>query len=173
MVCDHKALAGSSSRGSLVPPPVWAAIIAAVMWILQRHIPLRTVIEQPWNQAGAWLMALSAVAPGAAIIQFIRARTTVDPHRPQRARKLVTGGLYAWTRNPMYLGLSLLLIGWAVELGSASAFVGPVLFVPLIERVQIRPEERALRARFGAEYDRYCRRVNRWVGRRSPRQRSP
>ena len=61
----------------------------------------------------------------------------------------------------MYLGLSILLLGWAIKLGTLS----PLLFVPLIQRIQIRPEEHALRIQFGKDYDQYCHRVNRWLGR--------
>jgi protein-S-isoprenylcysteine O-methyltransferase Ste14 len=111
-------------------------------------------------------MAIAPVAPTAAMIQFRRAHTTIDPHKPETANALVTSGVYAWTRNPMYLGLSTLLLGWAITLGTLSPLAGPVLFVLLIQRVQILPEEHALRMRFGQDYDQYCRRVNRWLGRK-------
>lgn len=107
----------------------------------------------------------AAVTPSAAFYQFHRAHTTFNPFRPEAATVLVTAGVFAWTRNPMYLGLFLLLLGWAVELGTLSAFAGPLLFVPLIQYVQIRAEERALHLQFGSDYDRYCQRVNRWWGR--------
>jgi len=68
----------------------------------------------------------------------------------------------------MYLGLSILLLGWAIKLGTLSPFAGPLLFIPLIQRVQIRPEEHAMRARFGKDFDQYSHRVNRWFG-RTPR----
>lgn len=112
-------------------------------------------------------MVLAFIAPFAAIHRFGHAGTTVSPHQPQDASVLVTDGIYAWTRNPMYLGLSVALAGWAVSLGALSAFAGPLLFVPLIVRVQIVPEEHALRQRFGREYADYCARVNRWLGRRA------
>ncbi len=110
-------------------------------------------------------MTLAVITPVAALNQFRRAHTTVDPHKPGKASALVTSGVYSWTRNPMYLGLSILLAGWAIKLGALSSFAGALLFVPLIQRVQIRPEEHALRGLFGNDYDRYCRRVNRWLGR--------
>ena len=94
-------------------------------------------------------MAVAAVPPIAAFLQFKRANTTTNPRNPETTTKLITTGVYTWTRNPMYLGLSTLLLGWAITLGALSPFVGPLLFVPLIGRVQIRPEEYALRKRFG------------------------
>jgi protein-S-isoprenylcysteine O-methyltransferase Ste14 len=113
-------------------------------------------------------MAIAPAAPVAAFIQFARAHTTPNPHKPDTTTTLVTRGVYEWTRNPMYLGLSMLLLGWAVRLGTLTPFAGPLLFVPLMVHVQIRPEESALRAKFGEDYSRYCRRVNRWLGRRGP-----
>jgi len=110
-------------------------------------------------------MMLAPLAPIAAIIQFRRAHTTVNPHKLEAPTELVTSGVYAWTRNPMYLGLSILLLGWAIKLGTLTPFAGPFLFIPLIQYVQIRPEEHTLRTRFGRDYDQYCHRVNRWLGR--------
>ena len=153
-------------RSSLVPPPLWALIFAVAMWALNRYCPVLTVVPDPWNRSGWFVMAVAAVTPIAALNRFRRAQTTVDPHKPETATTLVTSGVYTWTRNPMYLGLSVLLLGWAIKLGTLSTFAGPVLFVPLIQHVQIRPEEHALRALFGGDYDRYCERVNRWLGRR-------
>ena len=137
------------------------------MWELAHRWPLVMLVAAPWHRMGWCVMVLAFVAPFAAIHQFAQAGTTVSPHQPQKASVLVTGGVYAWTRNPMYLALAMALVGWAVSLGALSAFAGPLLFVPLIVRVQILPEERALRARFGAEYEDYCARVNRWLGRRT------
>lgn len=64
----------------------------------------------------------------------------------------------------MYLALSVLLLGWAIELGTLSSFAGPLAFIALIQHIQIRPEEYTLRLRFGEDYDRYCSSVNRWLG---------
>jgi protein-S-isoprenylcysteine O-methyltransferase Ste14 len=111
-------------------------------------------------------MASAAIAPMLAFLQFRQAHTTINPHRPENATTLVTSGVYAWTRNPMYLGLSVLLLGWAIRLGTLTPLVLAPLFIPLIRHVQVRPEEQALRVRFGQDYARYCERVNRWLGRR-------
>ncbi len=113
------------------------------------------------------MIAIAPIAPIAAFVEFRRANTTLNPHKPESARTLVTAGVYRWTRNPMYLGLSTLLFGWGVRLGTLSALLGVLLFVALIQHFQIRPEEHALRMRFGEDYDHYCDRVSRWIGRRA------
>jgi protein-S-isoprenylcysteine O-methyltransferase Ste14 len=141
-------------------------MFAIAMWALNRWHPLLTVIPKPWNWLGSYVMWSAAIAPVMAFFQFWRAHTTINPHRPESATKLVTSGVYAWTRNPMYLGLSVLLLGWAINLGTLTPLVLAPLFIPLIRHVQIRPEEHALRERFGEDYARYCQRVNRWFGRR-------
>jgi len=139
-------------------------IFAALMWAVNHYCPILTIFPSPWRALGWCVMAIAPVAPTAAMIQFRQAHTTIDPHKPETANALVTSGVYAWTRNPMYLGLSTLLLGWAITLGTLSPLAGPALFVLLIQRVQILPEEHALRMRFGQDYDQYCRRVNRWLG---------
>jgi protein-S-isoprenylcysteine O-methyltransferase Ste14 len=78
----------------------------------------------------------------------------------------VTDGVFRVSRNPMYLGLVLLLIGWAVWLGSASPWLVPPLFVIVLTVVQIIPEERVLHRLFGEQYVSYQRSVARWIGRR-------
>ena len=76
---------------------------------------------------------------------------------------LVTGGIYRWTRNPMYLAMLLLLIGWACVVSNWAALAMLPLFVAYLNRYQIGPEERALQARFGAEFASYRRKVRRWL----------
>jgi protein-S-isoprenylcysteine O-methyltransferase Ste14 len=142
-------------------------IFAVAMWAVKYYFPIVTMVPEPWNRLGWYVIAIAPIAPIAALIQFRRAHTTVNPHRPETTTTLVTSGVYAWTRNPMYLGLSILLLGWSIKLGALSPFAGPLLFIPLIQRVQIRPEEHALRVRFGKDFDEYCHRVNRWFGRTS------
>lgn len=95
--------------------------------------------------------------------QFRQAKTTVDPLHPEAASSLVQGGVFRFSRNPMYLGMALILGAWAVFLGNALALLLVGGFVAWINRFQIAPEERALRAHFGAEFDRYMAEVRRWI----------
>jgi protein-S-isoprenylcysteine O-methyltransferase Ste14 len=108
-----------------------------------------------------------ALAGGAAALagdrEFKRARTTINPFKPENSTALVTSGIYRFTRNPMYVGLTLVLLGWAAFLCSAWALLGPVVFVVYINRFQISPEERVLSAKFGAAYTEYTARVRRWL----------
>ena len=90
-------------------------------------------------------------------------RTVVSELASFAFRTLVTGGIYRVTRNPMYLGLALVLAAWAVFLLNPWSVLGPVVFVPYMTRFQIEPEERALVSLFGQQYTDYRQRVRRWI----------
>lgn len=146
-----------------VPPPIVALVLAAAMWGISR---MGASIEIPGVLRHGVAAAL-ALAGGcislAGVVSFRRAKTTVNPLKPEKASSLVTGGIYKVTRNPMYLGLLLVLLAWAVFLSSAWALAGPVAFVLYINRFQIEPEERVMGTMFGTTYSEYKARVRRWV----------
>ena len=99
----------------------------------------------------------------AGAVAFRKYRTTVNPMHPESTTALVTTGIYSFTRNPMYVGLLLVLAAWAAWLSNLLALVILPVFVAYVSRFQIVPEERALAARFGEQFALYCRRVRRWV----------
>jgi protein-S-isoprenylcysteine O-methyltransferase Ste14 len=94
---------------------------------------------------------------------FRRARTTINPLNPEQASSVVTDGIYRHTRNPMYLGFAMMLVGWAIYLDVAWELLGPVAFVAFANRFQIVPEDRVLSLKFGRDYETYRQRVRRWV----------
>ena len=146
-----------------IPPPIVALLTAVIMWGLSRLSPALAIP----HDLRIWL-AVSIALPGIAIdiagaVRFFRAKTTVNPLKPQKSSSLVTSGIYRFTRNPMYLGMLMALLGWCVYLAAPLAFLGPVFFMLYIDRFQIAPEERVLTGLFGDEYTAYCNRVRRWV----------
>jgi protein-S-isoprenylcysteine O-methyltransferase Ste14 len=118
--------------------------------------PIPSLLAFPVAAVG---VSLDAVA----LVHFLRSRTTINPLKPESASALVTGGIYRLTRNPMYLGLATLLLAWAFYLGNLAALAGVPVFILYMNRFQIAAEERALEARFGAEYAAYRARVRRWL----------
>jgi len=96
-------------------------------------------------------------------ISFRRAGTTINPRQPSSTSRLVMTGIYRVTRNPMYLGMLLLLLGWGLILSHALAFLLATAFVPIMNRMQIGPEERILTDRFGSEFVDYQTAVRRWL----------
>ncbi|MGD9387358.1 MAG: isoprenylcysteine carboxylmethyltransferase family protein [Gammaproteobacteria bacterium] len=118
----------------------------------------------PGQLLAASLVLLAAGLVGLASVRvFARHETTVNPLRPERATRLVAAGIYRYSRNPMYLSLLLALTAWAIWLGSWLAVLVVPAFLLAMTRWQIMPEERALAALFGAEFEAYCRRVRRWL----------
>ena len=152
-----------------VPPPLVALLAAVLMWALHRWLPLGQLIATPWNYFAVLPVAIGRVITVAAGVRFRKARTTFDPLKPGEASYLVTDGVFRFSRNPMYLGLVLLLIGWALWLGTVSPWFVPPLFVILISVTQIVPEEQALEERFGEAYVAYQHSVRRWIGLTKPR----
>lgn len=130
------------------------------MWFLP---PIHAVVIP-----GAWVMALASSTMGAVIcvagvLAFRSFQTTVNPLTPEATTTLVVRGVYRFTRNPMYLGFTLLLLAFAVWLGKMSALALVPLFMAYLQHFQIKPEEEALRARFGDLFDTYCQQVRRWL----------
>ena len=146
-----------------IPPPIVGLLIAAAMWAVSSRgpsIPMSDAFRLP---VAALLAATGLSFDVLGFLAFRASRTTINPLKPERASALVTGGVYRITRNPMYVGLAVVLTAWAVYLSAVVPFLGPVLFVAYITRFQIRPEERILAGLFGDEYARYAARVRRWL----------
>ncbi len=146
-----------------IPPPAIAALSAAAMWGISLITPL---LDVPLftRVSAAIIFALAGSGFSlAGVISFRRAKTTVNPMKPETATSLVSTGIYSVTRNPMYVGLLLVLIAWAAYLSSAWALLGPLGFVLYISRFQIAPEERVLSTLFGSEYIAYQSKARRWL----------
>lgn len=146
-----------------VPPVVvWVACAAAAI-AAGCFVPAAN-LAFPGHRAVAVAIVVAGIAVAfAGALAFRRAGTTVDPRTPDKARTVVASGIYRRTRNPMYLGLAGVLLGFAAWWASVPALLAVAAFVAYITRFQIRPEERALQARFGDEYARYRERVRRWL----------
>ena len=146
-----------------VPPPLVGGTVALLMWLGATLVP-RAGFPLPGKGALAIALTVIGLCLGlVAYFQFRAAETTVHPMKPQESSALVVRGIYRVTRNPMYLGMLLILVAWAVWLANAVAFVLLPLFVVYLNRFQIGPEERALEARFGAAFADYARAVRRWL----------
>jgi protein-S-isoprenylcysteine O-methyltransferase Ste14 len=146
-----------------IPPPAIAVVVAAAMWALSRLTPL---FHMPTGVRLLSALAVALLGIGfsvAGVISFRRAKTTLNPTKPQLTSSLVSSGIYIVTRNPMYVGLLVVLIALAIFLSSPGTLLGPAAYFVYIGRFQIAPEERALTALFGAEYTAYLSRVRRWL----------
>ena len=138
-------------------------VIGAAMWglaKLQTPVP----IEPTLHYALTGIIGLFGFIVGSSgILEFRRRKTTINPVEIDQASRVVTSGIFRFTRNPMYVGLTALLTTWAVWLAVPSSLLGPLVFALFTHRFQIIPEERVLRLKFGREYDEYRGRVRRWL----------
>ncbi len=146
-----------------IPPPVVGALLAAGMWGIASVGPQFELPAGPRYVVVGALAVAGAAFDVLGLLAFFALRTTINPLRPDRSTALATRGVYRVTRNPMYVGMALLLLAWAACLQAILPLAGPALFVLYITRFQIRPEERMLRAIFGEEYAAYTARVRRWL----------
>lgn len=142
-------------------PPALAGLLIIAMSLVGYFLPGPVIVPQPYN----WLGLLGLV--GGFTVSFIAARqfesvgtnikTFNDP------TLFVTDGLFRWTRNPMYLGITLLLTGIAVLVGALSPLLGPILFAVTADRWYIPYEEQAMQSKFGEAYAAYRRVTRRWI----------
>ncbi len=146
-----------------IPPPVVFVVFGGLMWALSRLVPAADFSLPAKRVIALAIVGVGGVFAVPAIVSFLIVKTTVHPDKPHETKKLVVTGAYTITRNPMYLGLLLVLIAWAIYLANMASFVLLPFFVAYLNRFQIRPEERALAAKFGGEYEEYCKRVRRWL----------
>ena len=152
------------SQLELKIPPVAVVLLAGLaMWLVSAAAP-SFAWQFPYQRAITLALAVAGVFVAVlGVVSFRRAGTTVNPTKPQATSSLVSGGIYRFSRNPMYLGFLLVLVGCAVFLGNALAFIFIPAFVLYMNRFQITPEERALSSMFGAEFTAYKQRVRRWL----------
>ena len=146
-----------------VPPVVQVLLSGALGWGLAALFPTPQ-IGGSWRLfVAAFVSGIGAILLTLAVSAFVRAKTTVNPLDPGSAEKLVTFGLFRFSRNPMYLGMLLVLTGWVIWLGAWSAILAPALFIWIMTVLQIKPEERYLQLKFGDQFTLYRTRTRRWI----------
>lgn len=152
-----------NDRPNRIPwPPILDAVAIAGAVALQRAWPSPALFEPGPARWFGWVLCVAGLGIAAAgVLHFRQIRTPVDP--TGQATTVATGGIYAWTRNPMYLGTLLAFAG----LGLAWPLTWLVLLIPLLAfglfKLAITREEAFLERRFGAEYSAYKARVRRWI----------
>ncbi len=147
----------------LVPPPLVAFACVGMMWGVVSLWPGSQLAVPYLSAVGYALIAGGLAIDLVSIVAFRKARTTVTPLAPEKASSLVIDGLYRFTRNPMYLGMLLILTGIAVLLGSPINIAILGVFIAYITAFQIKPEETLLEQNFGEAYRHYKQSVRRWL----------
>jgi protein-S-isoprenylcysteine O-methyltransferase Ste14 len=147
----------------LVPPPIIVLILGIAMWAVARYLPLGRFEFAGQMPLAVGLLAVGLLMALAAIVSFITAKTTINPMRPERASHLIISGIYRYSRNPIYLADALILAALVAFLGNIYNYLILLIFLWVIQRVQIAAEEHALTKLFGERYTAYCSNVRRWL----------
>ena len=162
-VGNSGTIASMSALERKIPPPLVALFLAILMWLTPALAGSFGISQELRRGVALALFCLGLSIAASGIVAFRRARTTVNPIKVSSASALVSGGIYRFTRNPMYLGLLLQLLAWAIFLSNPLALLWLPVFVSYITLFQIMPEERALTSLFGSEYSAYKQSVRRWL----------
>jgi protein-S-isoprenylcysteine O-methyltransferase Ste14 len=124
-------------------------------------LPLLQIIKYPFNLIGILFLITGAGLNIWADQMMKKYNTTVKPD--EKPTVLIETGVFKLSRNPMYLGMALLLLGAGFILGSVTSFVGVILFVAVMEMVFIPQEEKILQEQFGEEFKAYKKKVEKWL----------
>jgi protein-S-isoprenylcysteine O-methyltransferase Ste14 len=145
-----------------LPPVIVFLLFGLMMYVLATFLPFgyfdfygRILLAKILGGLGFFVAML-------ALFQFYTAKTTLDPTKPDKASNLVVGGVFKFSRNPMYLALLLVLLAFGVVLGNAFNTLIAAAFVGYMNRFQIIPEERILLDKFGRSFKEYCTLTRRW-----------
>jgi len=150
-------------RNKKVLPIIYVLIFGVLMFVSSEAFP-----AYDYNLKYSWLASPIAFIIGMVIIgisgyQFRKVSTTVNPLTPDKTSKLVVMGLYRYSRNPMYVGFLLFLISAELLITNYVSLILLPLFIVVINRMQIQPEEKVLEELFGDEYRLYLKKVRRWL----------
>lgn len=146
-----------------IPPVIVVVIFALIMWLVASF-----TADDDFLKPYKWVVFVTLFCAGGifsllGVVSFKRAKTTVNPTKPEAASALVTSGIYQYSRNPMYAGFLFLLLGWGVLLLNVCSIALTIGFVLYLNRFQIKPEEKMLKGIFGSEFCDYQKRVRRWL----------
>jgi protein-S-isoprenylcysteine O-methyltransferase Ste14 len=144
-----------------VLPPVYFLISIVAMVLLNLFGPVIEFARYPWNLLGLVPLGVGIALNLIADEAFKKAQTTVKPFEISTA--LITTGVFGISRNPMYLGMTLILIGIAILMGSLSPLIVIVFFTALMELVFVRTEEKMLEEHFGLAWTKYQSKVRKWI----------
>jgi len=142
-------------------PPILFLICLVAMGLLRWFWPVQIVLPTPYNLLGLALVVAGLLVGFSGFLQFRKAKTNIRPFK--EADKLVIEGPFRYTRNPMYLGLAVVLVGAWMLLGTLTPLLGVLLFVVVADRWYIEFEERMLREKCGPAFDAYCAQTRRWL----------
>lgn len=146
-----------------IPPPIVGIVCAVMIWLLSKNLTVQLMDQDNRQIIALILLGIAGTIDVWAILSFRSAKTTIDPRYPHKTSSIVSNGIYTYTRNPMYLGLVLILTSLSIYLGATLGLLCVLGFVLYMNKFQIEAEEEHLTRQFGERYLSYKSRVRRWV----------
>ena len=144
-----------------IPPPLLVLILVISNYFSSKKIDLILLPNQDITSIIIFLIGmLILINP---IFKFIKSKTTIDPIKFKKVNKLITSGIYKYSRNPMYLGLLMIIISTSIFYLNIFSISTPFFFYFWINRFQIKREEIFLTEKFGKEYLLYMTKTRRWI----------
>ena len=144
-----------------IPPPILALVMIGLIYLSSLFIETTTFNYQGLLSILFLILGFACLLPSFKL--FAKFKTTITPLKPSDATALVSEGMYRYSRNPMYLGLLLLTISSTIWFGTWLGIIINLVFILLINFLQIIPEEEALLTIFGEEYEEYKKNLRRWI----------
>jgi len=133
------------------------------MWAIHEFIQIEMLLFDSERYIVRVLLVLGVIIGILGVTEFSRRSTTVNPHKPQKTTTLVRSGIYRLTRNPMYLGMAIILLAGMVKFGNGINIIVIPLYIWVMNTIQIQPEEEVMEQKFGQKYLAYKKEVRRWL----------
>ena len=146
-----------------IPPPLVTLIAIAGIYLCSTFTTLAPLVIAPFYGFSVALTILGLGIMLAGALEFRRAKTTVNPLAPEQASELVISGIFKRTRNPMYLGMVIVILAATLAIGHLIGLIWAMGFMLYIQVYQIHPEEKAMQKLFGESFAQYRQQVRRWL----------
>tara|TARA_Y100001980_G_C14440930_1_gene227055 strand:+ start:200 stop:649 length:450 start_codon:yes stop_codon:yes gene_type:complete len=144
-----------------IPPPILVIILTSLVYFSSTKLEL---IYLPCRQiVSVIILIIGLIVIVSPVVDFIKSKTTVNPVKFKNVNRLVTTGIYRYSRNPMYLGMILIIISTTVYYLNFLSVFSPLIFYIWINKFQINREEIFLEEKFGSEYLKYKSKTRRWI----------
>ena len=144
-----------------IMPPTYFYLGIVLIILMHFIFPLIQLIRYPYTLIGILFIIFGTTLNIFSWLLFIKNKTTQNPFK--KPDKLIMQGVYKISRNPMYLGMLLGLIGLCILLGSLITFIFPIIFFIILEKLFIPIEEESMKRTFGNYYIKYKNKVRRWI----------
>ena len=144
-----------------IPPPILVIILTSLVYFSSTKLEL---IYLPYRQiVSVIILFIGLIVIVSPVVDFIKSKTTVNPVKFKNVNRLVTTGIYRYSRNPMYLGMILIIISTTIYYLNFLSVFSPLIFYIWINKFQINREEIFLEDKFGSEYLKYKSKTRRWI----------